>query len=118
MREVGLDQPVAGHRAVIADCLIVPAVVERAERGGRLIEKRRAALRTVEAGGRIAEERDVEPIAGIQLDGAFRRVGHAVSDAIDAAQTEQRKVLRRLQRSYVTRRIDRAEEERFVLEQR
>ena len=91
MRVRGFEQELRREDAVVLHGLVVAAeLVELAVLRGILRQERRRPLRPVVAGRRIAEERRVDVMAGIDLPRALRRVPGDLPLAIDAALIEQR----------------------------
>src|SRR4029453_6505472 len=68
-REAGLDQKAGAEQAAVPYCLLMAAVIQRAEPRCVDAEKRRGSLRSVLTVGWIAEERGVYPMSTAHLQG-------------------------------------------------
>ncbi len=116
--ERGIDQKPRTEDAVISNCLIMAAVLERAVPGSRLIQQRRGPLGPKRSGGGIAEDRTVEPMDLGRLPRALGSIVRQPSVSIDAAERGQRKIRWRGERRGLPLRIDGSEEEQAIPENR
>ena len=91
VRERGLHQPARPQHPLVEQPLVVAAEVERAEGARALVAHRRGGLRSVAAGGGVAEGGQLEPVRTARHQRQLAGVGDRGAVPVDLAEHLERK---------------------------